>query len=96
MMKDLYTINLDSQVYLACILFQFVMGILFTQLISGIKLSACPFVSNDCDPIGIIVNLYLHSEGWLSKGGEVRSWQSIHSLLYRDDVAGVLVARLNE
>jgi len=53
-MNDLYTVKLDIMIFFACIMFQFVMGILFTQLISG-----------------IIVNLYLHSGGWLSKGGEV-------------------------
>ena len=36
-MNDLYTVKLDVMIFFACIMFQFVMGILFTQLISGIR-----------------------------------------------------------
>ena len=37
-MNELYNINLDPAMYFSFVLFQFTMGILFTQLISGIAL----------------------------------------------------------
>ena len=34
-MNDMYNVSLNPQMYMAFVFFQFVMGILFTQLISG-------------------------------------------------------------